>query len=52
MAPRPPIAASMRSRGSWEECRAELHERYEELNLAMDGTLHIDSEYLVTIARR
>ena len=44
--------ARLQAEGSWEACRAELRELYEELNLATDGTLHIDSEFLVTIARR
>ena len=28
-----------------------MRELYEELNVATDGSLHIDSEYLVTIGR-
>jgi SAM-dependent methyltransferase len=38
--------------GRWEQCRAEMRELYEEMNLATDGSLHIDSEYLVTVIRR
>jgi ubiquinone/menaquinone biosynthesis C-methylase UbiE len=44
--------AKLAAEGSWEACRAELRALYEEMNLATDGTLHIDAEYLVTIARR
>ena len=43
--------ARLSAEGSWDACRAELRALYEEMNLATDGTLHIDSEYLVTIAR-
>jgi hypothetical protein len=43
--------ARLTADGTWEACRAELRELYEELNSATDGTLHIDSEYLVTIGR-
>ena len=42
--------ARLEAEGSWEACRAELRALYEEMNLASDGTLHIDAEYLVTIA--
>ncbi|MDP9135775.1 MAG: class I SAM-dependent methyltransferase [Actinomycetota bacterium] len=38
--------------GRWEDCRAEMRELYEELNVATDGTLHIESEYLVSVIRR
>jgi SAM-dependent methyltransferase len=44
--------ARLEAEGTWEDCRAELRALYEELNIATDGTLHIDSEYLVTIAQR
>ena len=40
-----------RGRGQLGGCRAEMRALYEEMNLATDGTLHIDSEYLVTIVR-
>ena len=43
--------ARLSADGTWEQCRAELRALYEELNVATDGTLHIDSEFLVTIAR-
>jgi len=38
--------------GRWEDCRAEMRALYEEMNIATDGTLHIDSEYLVSVIRR
>jgi ubiquinone/menaquinone biosynthesis C-methylase UbiE len=38
--------------GRWEQCRAEMRALYEELNWATDGTLHIESEYLVSVIRR
>ena len=43
--------ARLSADGTWDACRAELRELYEELNSATDGTLHIDSEYLVTVGR-
>jgi len=43
--------ARLTADGTWDACRAEMRELYEELNLATDGSLHIDSEYLVTIGR-
>ena len=33
--------------GTWESCRAELRELYFSLNEATDGTLHIESEFVV-----
>lgn len=38
--------------GSWDDCRAALRALYEELNEADDGTLRIEAEYLVAVARR
>lgn len=38
--------------GTWEPCQAELRELYESLNRATDGSVHLESEYLLTIARR
>jgi SAM-dependent methyltransferase len=38
--------------GRWDDCRAEMRALYEEMNRASDGTLHIDSEYLVSVIRR
>ena len=43
--------AKLSADGTWDACRAELRALYEELNLAADGSLHIDSEYLVTVGR-
>jgi SAM-dependent methyltransferase len=43
--------ARLTADGTWDACRAELRALYEELNLATDGSLHIDSEYLVTVGR-
>jgi SAM-dependent methyltransferase len=43
--------ARLSADGTWDACRAELRSLYEELNEATDGTLHIDSEYLVTVGR-
>jgi len=43
---------TLASRGTWDDCRAELRELYESSNLATDGSLHVESEYLVVIARR
>jgi SAM-dependent methyltransferase len=43
--------ARLSADGTWDACRAELRELYDEMNLATDGTLHIDSEYLVTVGR-
>jgi ubiquinone/menaquinone biosynthesis C-methylase UbiE len=38
--------------GTWEQCRGELRELYESLNRASDGSVHLESEYLLTIARK
>jgi SAM-dependent methyltransferase len=43
--------ARLSADGTWDACRAELRSLYEELNQATDGSLHIDSEYLVTSGR-
>jgi SAM-dependent methyltransferase len=43
--------ARLTADGTWDACRAELRALYEELNLASDGSLHIDSDYLVTVGR-
>jgi hypothetical protein len=43
--------ARLTADGTWDACRAELRSLYEELNLATDGSLRIDSEYLVTVGR-
>ncbi len=38
--------------GRWDDCRAEMRELYESMNLATDGSLHIESEYLVSVITR
>jgi SAM-dependent methyltransferase len=38
--------------GTWQRCRAELRELYVSLNRATDGSVHLESEYLLAIARR
>jgi len=38
--------------GTWERCRAELRELYESLNRATDGSVHLESEYLLVVGRR
>jgi len=38
--------------GRWEDCRAELRALYESMNLADDGSMHIESEYLLSVIRR
>jgi SAM-dependent methyltransferase len=37
--------------GRWEQARAEMRALYEELNQADDGSLYIESEYLVSVIR-
>jgi SAM-dependent methyltransferase len=44
--------AALTASGRWEQCRAELRSLYEELNQATDGSLHIEADYVVTIAER
>lgn len=41
----------MTPEGTWEQCRAEIVALMDELNVATDGTLRVDKEYLLTIAR-
>ena len=36
--------------GTWETCRTEIVSLLDELNLATDGTLHVEAEYLLAIA--
>jgi SAM-dependent methyltransferase len=38
--------------GTWQDCRTELRELYESFNRATDGSAHLESEYLLAIARR
>ena len=44
--------ARLQGEGRWDDCRAELRALYEDMNLATDGSLHIDSEFLVSVIRR
>jgi SAM-dependent methyltransferase len=44
--------ARLEQTGEWDVCRADLRELFEACNLATDGSLHVEAEYLVTIARR
>ena len=39
------------SEGRWADCRAELLALAERHNRSADGRLHMDAEYLVTVAR-
>jgi SAM-dependent methyltransferase len=50
----PTISARGRllAEGGWETCRAEIIELMNRLNIATDGTLHVDAEYLVVIATK
>jgi SAM-dependent methyltransferase len=38
--------------GRWDDCRAEIVALAERHNRAADGRLHMEAEYLVTVARR
>jgi SAM-dependent methyltransferase len=38
--------------GTWDACRAEIVEMVERRNLATDGTLHVEAEYLVAVIRK
>ena len=44
--------ARLEQTGEWEACRADLRQLYEAMNVATDGSLRVEAEYLVTIARR
>ena len=50
----PTISARARllAEGRWETCRAEIIDLMERLNIATDGTMHVDAEYLVVIATK
>lgn len=41
----------MIAEGRWEQLRADLRALYAELNQADDGTLHIESEFLLAVVR-
>jgi SAM-dependent methyltransferase len=38
--------------GGWEDCRAELVEMMERRNVALNGGLHVDAEYLLVVGRK
>jgi SAM-dependent methyltransferase len=38
--------------GQWQACRADLVAVFDELNIATDGTLHVDAEYVVIVGRK
>lgn len=50
----PTIAARERltADGRWAECRAEVVALMDRLNIATDGTLHVDAEYLIVIGHK
>jgi SAM-dependent methyltransferase len=50
----PAVKARVRltAEGRWDECRAEIVELVERLNVAKDGSLLIRAEYLVAIGRK
>jgi SAM-dependent methyltransferase len=37
--------------GKWQPLRAELVELFESVNQATDGTMHVEAEYLISVAR-
>ena len=55
---RPPTARPSRrgreltAEGRWEDCRAEMLALAERRNEATDGSLHMEAEYLITIAHK
>jgi len=50
----PTISARARllAEGQWESCRSEIIDLMKRLNIATDGTMHVDAEYLVVIATK
>ena len=38
--------------GRWQDCRAEMLALAERRNEATDGSLHMEAEYLITIAHK
>jgi SAM-dependent methyltransferase len=50
----PTISARARllAEGQWETCRSEIIDLMKRLNIATDGTMHVDAEYLVVIATK
>jgi SAM-dependent methyltransferase len=43
--------AALEAEGKWQALRGDLVELYQELNSATDGTMRVDAEYLITVAR-
>jgi SAM-dependent methyltransferase len=43
--------AALEPQGRWDALHTELVELYEGANQATDGTMHVDAEYLITVAR-
>lgn len=41
---------ALEPQGKWEALRSELHALYEDANTATDGRLHVEAEYLLTVA--
>jgi SAM-dependent methyltransferase len=50
----PTISARARllAEGQWETCRAEIIHLMQRLNIAIDGTMHVNAEYLVVVATK
>jgi hypothetical protein len=44
--------AKLSGEGRWEECRAEILALAERRNEALDGSLHMEAEYLITIGHK
>jgi hypothetical protein len=44
--------AKLTAEGRWEECRAEIVALAERRNEATDGSLHMEAEYLITVAHK
>jgi hypothetical protein len=42
---------ALEQQGRWDELRADLVAMAERQNTADDGTMHVDAEYLLTVAR-
>jgi SAM-dependent methyltransferase len=42
---------TLEAQGRWDALRAELVELYERANQATDGSMHVEAEYLITVAR-
>jgi SAM-dependent methyltransferase len=44
--------AKLSAEGRWEACRAEMLALAERSNLATDGSLHMEAEYLITVGHK